>query len=290
MAYAKRRFVSVFYDIASEYPAVYKNDTALATWLRLLMTADAIWPAPASIPRSANEDAIALLSQAGLLTIDGDEYVVKGLDKLRRAMSDKGRAGAEARWGGNANEDAIADASAMPSTAQHTTVTAQHVDSPSLEGSHLLNDEGSRSDERTTIQKQTDERFGDDHVRPEFEALARKAEELTGTANALRNPFGGYATTLLSLVDIHGLETTLANMAMVRVQLGRRMTIKELVFGTESLMTRPVSAAQAVKAEREQEVDDGLKRRLERTQLSLHFQHTDPADHPACPACRGEVA
>lgn len=247
---------------------------------------------------------LATLASAGLIDDKGikpESFAVWRTPDSGWYDSDRGRAGGLARAATAERDDAghfasvdqratSVDQRGEPGTVRYGSVRGG---SPPLLEGNLPNDEGSRSDERSEIQQRDDERFGDGKIRPEFEALALKAEALTGQAAALRNPFGGYAETLFSLVDIHGLEKVLRAMESVRQQLGRRMTIKELVFGTETLLSRGVSAAGAQKVERIAEIDDGVKKRVERTQMMLHGngQHSDGADnHPACPACRGEVA
>lgn len=83
MARDSAKYVEVDYDFAAEYPSIYHDDAALATWLRLLMLAHGVWPAPATLPRSVGRRPLKLLQQEGVIEITGDVYRVLGLDKRR---------------------------------------------------------------------------------------------------------------------------------------------------------------------------------------------------------------
>ena len=48
-----RRYVRVYDDdLRRDYPKVWHDDRALATWLRLLSIADKMWPTIPELPRS----------------------------------------------------------------------------------------------------------------------------------------------------------------------------------------------------------------------------------------------
>lgn len=278
MASAERRYVEVFYDLADEYPTVYYNDVALATWLRLLMLASGVWPAPAVIPRSASDDALALLVDCGLIQIlDGDLYRVRGLDKLRRARRERAQKAATERW----NASTEASAQAMRTHSERIAQAMPH-------NSTQLN--STSTPPLSDIKRRDDERFALEHSpHPSFVNLALAAEQITGQANVLRNPFGGYARQLTDLVDIHGEEAVLSKMRLVGDSLGR-LTIRDLVFNTEQTLSRKIDTATAAKEERASEIADETRRKVEATQRRLHFQHTDPAEHPTCPLCCDQIA
>ena len=53
-----RKYVRVYYnDMIRDYPEVWADDAQLATWLRLLATADPMWPTPPELPRSVKARA-----------------------------------------------------------------------------------------------------------------------------------------------------------------------------------------------------------------------------------------
>lgn len=102
----------LYHRFAREFPAIYADDRCLATWVRLLLLADASWPMRPPLPRSVRAKPLAVLVTAGLVVLDGDTYAVLGLDAERTRRGDAARVGAAKRWhsDGNAN----ASATAMP--------------------------------------------------------------------------------------------------------------------------------------------------------------------------------
>jgi hypothetical protein len=89
-------YVRVYQAIRDDprFATIYSDNDRLATWLRLLMEADALWPAPAPIPRTVDEQALAALVDAGIIDLmPHDHYRVHGLDAERERRSEQGRAG-----------------------------------------------------------------------------------------------------------------------------------------------------------------------------------------------------
>lgn len=77
----------VYWSVADDpkFVGIYDDDAAFALWVRLLMTADALWPAPAPLPRSARVRPLTKLVDAGLIDLlTGDRYRVHGLDAERQ--------------------------------------------------------------------------------------------------------------------------------------------------------------------------------------------------------------
>lgn len=67
-----------------KFRSVYRDDAAFALWMRLLMAADAMWPAPAPLPKSARSKPLALLVESGIVDmVDDDRYRIHGLDAER---------------------------------------------------------------------------------------------------------------------------------------------------------------------------------------------------------------
>ena len=83
----------------NRFVGIYTDNHHLATWLRLLIAADAVWPAPADLPRSARQASVTALESAGLIELlPGDLFRVHGLDAERERRASAGKAGAAARW------------------------------------------------------------------------------------------------------------------------------------------------------------------------------------------------
>ena len=113
MARVDRRYARLYFDdLQRDYPAIWADDVAFATWVRLLAGAEASWPSPAILPRSTKGRVLRCLVDATLIEVDGDTYRVKGLDAERTARQTSGRRGANARWGADADAFAHANASA----------------------------------------------------------------------------------------------------------------------------------------------------------------------------------
>jgi hypothetical protein len=113
------RYVRVYRTILTDekFVDVRADRACLGTWLLLLLDADALWPAPASVPRWASDEHVALLSKVELIVLEpGDRFRVKGLDAERSAQRAKAKGAADARWNApsNAPSNAQADAKTMP--------------------------------------------------------------------------------------------------------------------------------------------------------------------------------
>jgi hypothetical protein len=76
----------VYWSIVDDekFAAIYDNDRHLATWLRLLIVADAIWPASATLPATARKASVEALIKAELIDpLPGRRYRIHGLDAER---------------------------------------------------------------------------------------------------------------------------------------------------------------------------------------------------------------
>lgn len=85
-------YVRVYSSIIDDprFERVYPDDRALATWLRLLIEADAMYPAPAPLPRRAG--ALRLLVEVGIVELVGsDHYRIHGLVSERSGRYAGGR-------------------------------------------------------------------------------------------------------------------------------------------------------------------------------------------------------
>ena len=94
-------YVRVYYRIIDDpkFAGVYDNDAALAAWLRLLLAADAMYPAPATLPHGIRRAALAKLTDAGLIDLlPGSRFRLHGLHNERERRTDQARRAARKRW------------------------------------------------------------------------------------------------------------------------------------------------------------------------------------------------
>ena len=107
-----REYARVYYDdLMAEFPEVYRDDALLATWLRLLILAEKMWPIGPEIPRSVRIKTYARLVEAGLVEPADDQcYRIRGLDAERSRRQDAARNAAAVRWHSDRNADAYAKA------------------------------------------------------------------------------------------------------------------------------------------------------------------------------------
>lgn len=75
------------------FRAIYDDNNHLATWLRLLITADALWPASCELPAKARRRSLGALTESGLIEVSGNRYRVHGLDAERGRRRDAARTG-----------------------------------------------------------------------------------------------------------------------------------------------------------------------------------------------------
>jgi hypothetical protein len=129
-------YIRVYYSVLDDpkFETIYEDDHHLATWLRLLMTADQVWPADAPLPASARPASVKALVSAGLVdALPRAYYRIHGLNAERIRRSDAARKAAEARWHNAGNADASAAQSG--NDASHTPAESEVRDpSPRSEG------------------------------------------------------------------------------------------------------------------------------------------------------------
>lgn len=108
----------LYHRLADEFPDIWGDDRALATWVRLLRIADASWPMKPPLPRSVRPAPLRTLVQAELVVVVGDCYTVRGLDAERSRRKDAAAHAAALRWHSNGTADA------MPRTAREEKSTS----------------------------------------------------------------------------------------------------------------------------------------------------------------------
>jgi hypothetical protein len=106
-----RRYVRVYDDdLRRDYPEVWTDDRAIATWLRLLSVADKMWPTIPEIPRYIKPGPLAILVGCGLVeALPAHCYRIRGHDAERNARSNAARNAAAERWHSERNADGNAD-------------------------------------------------------------------------------------------------------------------------------------------------------------------------------------
>lgn len=116
-----RKYSRVYHEAVDDpkFRDVWGNDACLALWVRLLVMADAAWPASAPLPRSVRRRPLAALVVARLVDLhpDGDHYRIHGLDPERSRRSQLASYAAQAKWDAIRNADRTPDGNAvsMPS-------------------------------------------------------------------------------------------------------------------------------------------------------------------------------
>ena len=98
-ALSKGPYSRVYHSIVDDpmMEKVYGNDRALATWLRMLLVADAFYPN--SAPMTHRNPTVRLLIDAGLvIEKSGNRYTMRGLEAERERRSSSARNAAAVRW------------------------------------------------------------------------------------------------------------------------------------------------------------------------------------------------
>ena len=94
----------VYHSIVDDpmFERVYGDDKALATWLRMLLVADAMYPTSAPMPSKGR--AVRLLVEVGLvIELPGNRYTIRGLASERDMRSQSARNAAAVRWQSESN-------------------------------------------------------------------------------------------------------------------------------------------------------------------------------------------
>ena len=97
-------YARVYHSIVDDpkFARVYGDDRALASWLRMLLVADAMYPTSAPLPSKTK--AVRLLIEVGLIVEQpGNRYIVKGLASEREKRAQSARNAAAVRWQSGSN-------------------------------------------------------------------------------------------------------------------------------------------------------------------------------------------
>jgi hypothetical protein len=95
-----------------KFAEVFSDDHHFAAYCRLLMNAEASWPASAHIPFGIRRSSIQKLELVGLVELrPGHLYRIRGLDAERERRTAKASKASNARWNAPSNAPSIATAS-----------------------------------------------------------------------------------------------------------------------------------------------------------------------------------
>lgn len=144
------KFARFYYDkFMAEFPDVYAEDAPFATWIRLLVLAEKMWPTRPELPRSVKKSALTRLVEKRLVKVDGLTYSIRGLDAERNRRQDAARNAAAKRWQSDSNADSLH--SAMPRRVQNEKNTGRDEDRPDLEAFLLVRRKGPSAKQRQVL-------------------------------------------------------------------------------------------------------------------------------------------
>lgn len=194
-------YVRVYYSITDDekFAEVYDDDAALATWLRLLINADAMFPAAAPIPAGTDAKVFGQLVDLNIIDpVGSSRYRVHGLESERSRRSETARGMAAKRWSKPGNADA--DASAMPThMPTHPQASSQTMLSAPI-----------RSDPIQSAPLPERARYGLPHI---TEEVGRTIEGITG--RSMTTLHGSWAGELDRLIEERGVDATIRAIRQV---------------------------------------------------------------------------
>lgn len=235
----------VYWSIVDDpkFVPIYDDDHHMATWLRLLIAADALWPASCPIPGNARKSSVSALVKAGLIDLGtGYRFRVHGLDAERGRRRDAART--------------------PPKRGPNGTHTEPEGDS--RPGTKTRRDETSQ-DEQSARDPWDD---------PEHEAVTWLAKH-----GCALPPHSGYYRNLVTMVEHHGVNAVIGMFDRLASAGTKDGDVKGYVFGAKDALdarTRPNLTALA-KEDRADETDRVHQNRLDQTQRYLRELRGDPA-------------
>jgi len=121
----------VYWSVVDDdkFASIYDDDHHLATWLRLLMIADAAHPASGIIPLGTNRRSVVALAEAGLIDLGtGSRYRVHGLASEREMRTQSARNAAASRWHSEGNAKPMLDETSIDKTRRASGAQARTKD------------------------------------------------------------------------------------------------------------------------------------------------------------------
>lgn len=274
----------VYWRFIEEYPDIYDDDRAFATWTRLLILAEGTHPQPAPLPRKVSGAVLNKLIDVGLVTLlAGDRYRVKGLEaeRARRAVESKNGGTVRAE-----NAERGPDGRFLPSSGGASAGTSggepATVQSSSDSKAEQSKDKTSKDEQEHFRARSSGlEPIGailPDVMAPDPDVgrLQRLAEELTQQAYVMASVHSGFGKKAVDeQLRRHGYDRTenawrqIANRAKAE---GKSLpTLKQLVLGADDILNPvPRADSKELKAEEEREA---YNRRVARTQAEIRLLH-----------------
>jgi hypothetical protein len=129
----RRPYSRVYHDAMDDpmFERVWNNDKALATWVRMLVMADAMYPV--SAPMTTRNPTVRMLIVVGLvIERPGGRYTIRGLEAERERRSAPGRTAAVKRWQYERNANAVPD-----ETRRDEKETSNGANAPQSTGSFM---------------------------------------------------------------------------------------------------------------------------------------------------------
>jgi len=265
---AEGAFVTVYHeDLIANYPGVWDDDRMLATWLRLLVIADKLWPSPADIPRGVRTRELAQLVKLELVQeLPNHRFRLRGLDARRKRQQEIAKSAASARWNAPRNAPSNASAShapnagAMPTRPLPDQTITKESAARALVAMPLIPVKGMNGEV-------TEVDLAD--ANPDLTRLQRLAEELTGTAYAMANVYGGHGKMAADALARHGFERVArqwrACTNQVKAAGTSAPTLKQLVFYADDVLNAPPSAREGTREEAQAEEQARFDRRVANT-------------------------
>lgn len=221
-------YVRVYQSVVDDqkFIGIYDDDHHFATWVRLLMAADALWPASCPLPASARKASVKALVAAEIVDVFGSRFRVRGLDAERERRQSMARASANERWSrGNASgvrPESERNANAMQAESERNAAYRGRA-------SALGSSKGNRS---------VEDPARDDE--PEWPVLSWLA-----SVGATVQPSGnGYHVEVVKLVERQGAATVLAAM-QARHAAGDK-SARQIIYGAANDL-EPISRPSGTK-------------------------------------------
>jgi hypothetical protein len=262
---AEGSFVRVYHeDLIKNYEPIWDDDRALATWLRLLVLADKLWPSPAELPRRLSRASLDKLVKAKLVTLQPNgRFRIRGLDAQRQRQVDAAKKGAAARWSKDdeppaddpddgAGDDAGGNAERNPPRNPTGNASATHARARPRSGHTLVGDSSASAHEAGTLRA----RGAGDGPWPVISLV----ERLSGRPFAFKAGSSAFETLAADVRDC-GRERVERAIRDVKSEAnGAPIDVAQLVFGAHNRLypLRPTPRKSAAELERD-EFDRGVQ-------------------------------
>ena len=254
----ERAYCRVYYSIKDDtkFDTIREDDHHLATWLRLLMVADALWPASPDLPASARRTSVKALVDAELIDLlPGRRYRIRGLDAERGARREAARISVAHRTYNDRTTNASRSgySHSEPSQAEPSRDRAKTEPTPARPSNGF--EPLSAIVPRVELPGPSEADFGvsEDEARV-FEFLSRYV--------SIR-PESGFGRRVLGLIERRGAEEVLRQAGVMA--RGDKLSDRQWVFGLEDALEAVPSGKEAHAADRAEDERRAHARRLEAT-------------------------